>query len=579
MTFFKNVQRFILQHRRTLLRHVLLSLLFLFCAMAIVGLRILYPYHFVLSLPFLVLSLRYSLVTLIVSDARVRRSRFLARIKYLGLKYEKLLLLGLFVGVFLFIIASVLPSDQHPFEGMTNAEVTMYVDTSIDVAVLHLDRLKVTGSELLDSGLLQDRALSLDEHERLLMLWDTFLLAARDSEALTDVHRYFGQISYISLRDVHTKSFVISYGLYLQKFELFGRIITAVGNNERVIKALNEHSEIFGGKNSFYDVRERHVMKETFLRRNLGRAYAWFLEQTVDTRAFGEDFNALLRAGKESYSSLMSNPLMTARVVTDTYSDNVEGALFNNWFPIQKNVADAMGKVHVSFRKTPLITREQVLTMKEYLEPGDIFVERRNWHLSTVGIPGVWPHAALHLGIIEDTALLSGKFPRFYEQYTTQDVSGYSYAVIEGQAPGIILQSLETSAMADYVGVVRPRIGKESKLLAVLRAIGNYGKPYDYNFDFETRDEIVCSELVYDAYLAGDGKDGLVLPLTLRSGRKMISPNDFVEKFYNEHGTEAQELDFVYFIDGNEALKKAFVADENAFLTTWTRSKFSSVLE
>jgi len=53
-----------------------------------------------------------------------------------------------------------------------------------------------------------------------------------------------------------------------------------------------------------------------------------------------------------------------------------------------------------------------------------------------------------------------------------------------------------------------------------------------------------------------------------------------VEKFCREHGTTNQELDFVYFVDGNENLQKAYPKDENAFLTTsWTQSKFSSLQE
>ncbi len=133
---------------------------------------------------------------------------------------------------------------------------------------------------------------------------------------------------------------------------------------------------------------------------------------------------------------------------------------FKSWFPIQKNVADSMGKIHVSSRHENFITREQVQEMKSSLHPGDIFVERRNWHLSNVGIPGFWPHAALYLGELDETDiffqevfpydgyssftdLLKERYPVFYKKYSTQDESGDSYAVIEGMAPGIILLSLE----------------------------------------------------------------------------------------------------------------------------------------
>lgn len=570
--------------------------LYLFIAMAIVGFRIAYPYHYLLSLPFLILSIKHVLFSPFLNAFLGKKSAIFIFIKSAFKKFGTYIFLALSLGILVYITTQILPSDQEPFEGMSDAEIVTDVDESLDLSVLYLDQLEVTGTALLESGLLDNETLTLDELTLLTTLWNTFIQATRDSEQVTDKHRYFGQISYWSLRDAHTKSFVISYTLYIKKFELFGKIIQTVRNNERVIKALNEYSDAFGGKNSYYDIRDRHVGNETLLRRNLGRAYLWFLETTVESGQFGENYNAFIRESRQSYAYFISQSITTIGVVVSKFNDDVENGLFNSWFPIQKNVADTMGKIHVSTRKVPLITTEQIATMRKELHPGDILIERRNWHVSNVGIPGFWPHAALHLGTMQEaddffkdlfpregftsySELVAAQFPEFYLQYQQSDEAGYPYAVIEGQAPGIILQSLEKSAGADYLGVLRPKISKESTMKALLRAIGNYKKPYDYNFDFETRDEIVCSELVYDAYLPGTDKEGINFELSLTSGRYMISPNQIVEKFYNEHGTVASELDFVYFIDGNEDLKKSFVKDENAFLTSWTRSKFSNLQE
>lgn len=587
---------FFRRHKRALITHSLYAIGYFFLAMTAVGLRVLHPHHFLVALPFLALCLRHLLSILLLDSHLIQKSSAFRRIKKWYRSYATYIFFGIFVGIFFYVTAQVIPSDKNPFAEMTDEELAAHIDESLLVSVLYLDQLEVTGAVLLDSGLLTKDTLTADELTLLKTNWDDFIQATRDSEQITEIHRYFNQISYWSLRDTHTKSFVISYTLYLKKFELFGKIIATTGGNERVIKALNEYSTAFGGKGSFYDIRDRHVGDETFLRRNLGRAYLWFLETTVDTTAFGENFNAFLKASKDSYAYLFSNPFTTIGIVTAKHSDDIENGLFNSWFPIQKNVADTMGKIQVSARKVPLISYDDVDRMRDALEPGDILIERRNWHVSNVGIPGFWPHAALHLGTLDTantffaplfpyrgyesfTALLATEYPTFYSQYQNQDQDGYPYAVIEGQAPGIILQSLEKSAMADYVAVLRPRLEKEAILPAVLRAIGNYGKPYDYNFDFETRDEIVCSELVYDAYLPGNNKPGLTFALTETSGRKIVSPNDMVKKFYEERGTPEQELDFVYFIDGNESLKKAFVKDEEAFLSSWTRSKFSHLQE
>ncbi len=576
--------------------HVLLAALFLFLAMAVIGLRFFYPYHFFVSLPFLALAVMHTYRLFRIGKSGLTKTKRYGKIQSFVFKYHAYFFVLLFVLLSSYIISRIIPSDQHPFENLSDAEVVTYVRESLDLSILHLDRLEITAQELVESGLLKKNTLTANELATIGVKWNAFLDAVRDSEEVTDIHRYFPQISYFTLQDSHAKSFTISYSLYLKKYEMFGIILETTGNNERVIKALNEHSSVFGGKNSYAHIRERYVDKDSFLRRNLGRGYGWFLEQTVDTSDFGEDYNALVRSSKNSYRYIITHLPKTAGIIAQKYQSDVENSLFKGWFPIQMNVADAMGKVHLSMRHTTFITREQVAEMRPSLQPGDILIERRNWHLSNVGIPGFWPHAALHLGTLSEadkyfseifpyegyksfSELLQNRHPVFYENYTQVTEEGDPYAVIEGLAAGIILQSLEKSAMADYVGVLRPLLTKEEKLKSLVRAIGNFGKPYDYNFDFETRDEIVCSELVYDAYLPHNDSRGVNFELAVTSGRKMISPNMMVEKFYREQGTEKQELEFVYFLDGNEQLEKAFVKNVDAFMESWKRSKFSNLQE
>ncbi|MCX6756553.1 MAG: YiiX/YebB-like N1pC/P60 family cysteine hydrolase [Candidatus Nomurabacteria bacterium] len=510
----KKLKLYYSKNKRLIVKFILLAILFLFLAMAIVGLRILYPYHFLLSLPFLILSTRYLFSAFLLNSNKVTRSDSFIFVKKVVIKYEKILFIISIIGIIFYVISRILPSDNNPFENIKKEEISSFVNQSVDVSVLLIDNIETTGNELLGSGLLNKKEFTVDELQDLQAKWNNFLQATKDSEDVTDIYRYFGKISYFSRPNEHTKSFIISYSLYLKKFELFGRIIQATGNNERVIKALNEYSPVFGGKNSYYDIRNRHVGHETFLRRNLGRLYAFFLEKTVDESTFGENYNTLLRESKESHNYLLTNIRTTAGITAFKIGDDVENGLFNSWFPIQKNVANTMGNILVSSRKETFITLEQIQEMKLTLRPGDIFIERRNWHASNVGIPGFWPHAALYIGTLQEadaffqelfplegytsySLFVMDKYPKLYEKYTSKDSNGYEYAVIEGQAPGIILLPLEKSAKADYLGVVRPRLEKSDTLKAILRSFENFGKPYDYNFDFETRDELVCSDFIF----------------------------------------------------------------------------------
>jgi len=53
--------------------------------------------------------------------------------------------------------------------------------------------------------------------------------------------------------------------------------------------------------------------------------------------------------------------------------------------------------------------------------PGDVLLERRNWFMSNIGIPGFWPHVAFFIGTFEDIDrtfsgidMLGGKVPSDY---------------------------------------------------------------------------------------------------------------------------------------------------------------------
>ncbi len=142
--------------------------------------------------------------------------------------------------------------------------------------------------------------------------------------------------------------------------------------------------------------------------------------------------------------------------------------------------------------------------------------------------------------------------------------------------PGVVLQSLEKSAHADFVAVLRPNLTKRDKMLALFKAFSHFGKPYDYNFDFDTQDLLVCSELVYDAYFEKlPEKNGIHIETTLVNGRKIVSPLDMAKKFQAESSSPDAEYEFVYFIVSDEDTKNARIADRDLFLESVDWNKFS----
>jgi len=166
-------------------------------------------------------------------------------------------------------------------------------------------------------------------------------------------------------------------------------------------------------------------------------------------------------------------------------------------------------------------------------------------------------------------------FPEVYRDYVNSSVEGYEQRVIEGIAPGVVLQPIEVTADVDYMAALRPRLSRGDKLKAVLVAFSHYGKPYDYDFDFATSDALVCSELVYKSYLADEGKGGLDFETSINMGREVLAPVDIVKGFDITYNTPEQQLDFVVFYDGVEEEDVAVRRGVEIFRTSWMRPKWS----
>jgi len=207
-------------------------------------------------------------------------------------------------------------------------------------------------------------------------------------------------------------------------------------------------------------------------------------------------------------------------------------------------VASAGGDV----ARAPFITPEQIEGIEPRLQPGDILLERRNWYLSNPFLPGFWPHAALYVGRLDDLKRLgiadNPAVQRHLAAYLRAAPDGRAKTVIEAVSEGVLLSSLTHSMHADYVAVLRPRVGQRQIATAIVRAFANLGKPYDFNFDFEDTTKLVCSQVVYLSYA-----DVLDFPLQVILGRTTMPSNEIARKCANEAGKADRQLDLVLFID------------------------------
>jgi hypothetical protein len=405
--------------------------------------------------------------------------------------------------------------------------------------------------------------LTAEEKERVRQTWTAFLdyLLALDS------------IGAYRREQKGEPALVVTYAAFLAQYRGSMEMIDAAQKLPGADAMLNEALPALGlASGSFARVKFRYL--------NVARATEYAALESLyrlkrgnsfpQLRAcIGEDSRAVLNMGRgKGPKQTAANALKIA-----------VSAAFTAWFPVQKGVAEWMGDTRVARADRFLITHEQIASFAPRLEPGDVFLERREWYLSNVGLPGFWPHTALYIGDapararyfddddvrawVREQGRADGDFEALLRD---RHASHYANAthVIEAVSEGVSFTTLEHSAAADSFAVLRPRATKRAKAIAIARAFGYVGLPYDFNFDHHTDSAMVCSEVVFKAY---DGN--VTLPLAKMMGHLTTPPNDIVREFDTTFGSPRQQFDLVLFLDGHERKNAALPAGVDAFRASW----------
>lgn len=201
--------------------------------------------------------------------------------------------------------------------------------------------------------------------------------------------------------------------------------------------------------------------------------------------------------------------------------------------------------------------------ISDLLEPGDILLRRYDGYLDSHFIPGIFSHAAIYLGKVEESDRAAVP-----EQGVTRSFETGPCQVAHSTAEGVHLEDILTFCRCDDVAVIRlpDRIRKRDDLkksidtsgyapaekalhdrleagetvsreevvaLARRMALGDLGKEYDFAFDFKQGNRMSCTEFVLDCIKSANLGLGLFLHRKDLLGgltqRDLIQPDDFLQ--------------------------------------------------
>ncbi|MBL4623744.1 MAG: hypothetical protein JKY42_01165 [Flavobacteriales bacterium] len=201
----------------------------------------------------------------------------------------------------------------------------------------------------------------------------------------------------------------------------------------------------------------------------------------------------------------------------------------------------------IEARKGKLFNKTDVTeSLLAVLQPMDILLEKTPFRLTDKLIPGHFGHVAIwsgkeleliDLGVWEDSVI------------TPYHNSVHNCNVIEALRSGVQINPLEDFLNVDDVAILRPVFSEGTKTAdmkeALLLAFRQIGKEYDFNFDVNTTDKIVCSELAYISYPTIDWTTEKAL------GRYTISPDNVAKLCWN-----GMPLELITFYHDGELVEK-----------------------
>jgi hypothetical protein len=546
---------------------IVLSYVVNITALSILMLKVFYPYHRTLAFVVYGISWAIFIYALIMALSKKYNEH-----KKVLLRWLPFLVISLGLFVTLWMILSFFPVDNFEMARADKIALTEKMNSEQVYAENYIQKLRETEKLLL--GQIKNNSLSaltLEDKNKTRELWRDYLNYSLALEEITNENRYFYQINYLTDRELNERSFMLAYATFLANYSSALNLVKQVEAIPLTETILNEEVASYGiPQDSYFRIQKNLLRSENMLQTIAGQAYGQKISQggLVRLKQYAEqDFkNILVRTGK--------NPEIGFNGAIDYFEKN----MFVGWFPVQKEVAERVGDTRIPLDNVVFIDSDKIKQIESSIMPGDVFLQRRNWYLSNAGLPGFWKHTVIYIGSLADLDLsfppseltkglsmseyIKRDFPKLYEE-----LKDNKKRTLEAESEGVVSFALEKSMAADYAAVLRPKISQEEKLKALVYAFEQFGKPYDFNFDFLTDNSIVCSELFYKAYPMMGYK------LRTVSGRMVLSSNHIAEDFDEKYEQQKKLFDLVYFIDADEKTKKSFFGDLESFRQSWKRTE------
>ena len=190
-------------------------------------------------------------------------------------------------------------------------------------------------------------------------------------------------------------------------------------------------------------------------------------------------------------------------------------------YQLQRLVSSLLSDLSTDPGRQPGMPTEVKAEVLAAIRPGDVYVVRKEHAATNYFLPGYWPHAALHIGALQDLQNLAittnpeveTRLSHFADTETKKGDDSQSSCssaatsatpkrVLEAMKDGVRLRPVDSPLASDSVAILRPRLSEKQIGEALARAMAHEGKPYDFDFDFACSHRLVEGALFNTALLS-----------------------------------------------------------------------------
>lgn len=263
------------------------------------------------------------------------------------------------------------------------------------------------------------------------------------------------------------------------------------------------------------DFYNHSLQQEKYLRRIVNRGNASY-DIKKKTLLRSQKFlwnNRNRKTAREEHLQLQSQTRKKYRFIREKVQDK----LFNTTYKIAGFGSFLFGRIIESIHAKAR-PEENIVKLMPRLHKWDIVCQKSPKRLTDKFIPGYFGHAGIYLG---------------------------DSIFIEAIQNGVVCSSPEKFLEGDAFIVIRPEINEEGQAIRMENLFKiQLGKKYDYNFNVESPDRLICTELIYLVFDQIDWKTTKV------AGRFTILPDDLVKT-----SLENNELEIPFYFDEKELVE------------------------